>query len=153
MSNYDNHGFAVIHPPAVDAPGINSNSGHNNRHKNSGSGFTLIECLVALLILAIVLASASKAIGSAILDVQDSYTREVANWVADNEYNGYYLEGTFPDLGNSTKQVTMAGIDFVEQITVAATQNQYFRQITIAVSEKSHPNYVLFKTVNFIAQY
>ncbi|MBP9742929.1 MAG: type II secretion system minor pseudopilin GspI [Burkholderiales bacterium] len=119
----------------------------------SHNGFTLIECLVALLIVAIVLASATKAIGSAILDVQDSYTREVANWVADNEYNQFYLDGTFPDLGNSTKEVTMAGINFVEQITVSTTPNQYFRQVTIAVSEKSHPNYVLFKTVSFIAQY
>lgn len=119
----------------------------------SRRGFTLIECLVALLIVAIVLASATKAIGSAILDVQDSYTREVANWVADNEYNQFYLDGTFPDLGNSTKEVTMAGINFVEQITVSTTPNQYFRQVTIAVSEKKHPNYVLFKTVGFIAQY
>lgn len=117
------------------------------------SGFTLIECLVALFIIAIVLASASRAIGMAIGDVKDSYAREAANWVADNEYNQYYLDGNFPDLGNSKKSVNMAGIDFEENITVASTPNQFFRRVEIAVSEKSRPNYVLFRTVNFIAQY
>jgi general secretion pathway protein I len=117
------------------------------------SGFTLIECLVALLIIAIVLASATRAIGMAIGDVQDGYTREAANWVADNEYNQYYLDGVYPDLGNSKKNISMAGIDFIEEITVSATPNQYFRRIEIAVSDKKKPNYVLFRTVNFIAQY
>ena len=116
-------------------------------------GFTLIECLVALLIIAIVLASATRAIGLSIADVKDSYTREVANWVAENQYNQIYFDGTYPDLGVSTKNVTMAGIDFVEQITISSTPNQYFRRVEIAVAEKKHPTYVIFKTVNFVAQY
>lgn len=117
------------------------------------SGFTLIECLVALLIVAIVLASATRSIGMAVVDVKNSYAREAANWVADNQFNQFYLDGIYPDLGSSTKSTTMAGIDFVEKIDVIATPNQYFRRVEISVSEKSHPNYVLFKTVNFIAQY
>ena len=116
-------------------------------------GFTLIECLVALLIIAIVLASATRAIGMAVNDVRDSYMREAANWIAENEYNQYYFDRTFPELGSSKKEINMAGVDFIEQIDVLATPNQYFRRLEISVSEKKHSNYVLFKTVNFIAQY
>lgn len=121
--------------------------------KKTTAGFTLIECLVALLIIAIVLASATKAIGMAVSDVKDSYTREAANWVADNEYNQFFLDGIYPDLGSSTKNVTMAGVDFVEQITVVTTPNPYFRRVEIAVAKKDHPNYILFRNVNFISQY
>lgn len=128
-----------------------------NIHKrvglNKAEGFTLIECLVALLIVAIVLASATKAIGMAVADVKDSYAREAANWVADNEFNQFYLDGVFPDLGSSSKNITMAGIDFIEKITVSTTPNQYFRRVEIAVAEKNHPNYALFTTVSFISQY
>ena len=122
-------------------------------NKTPNKGFTLIECLVALLIIAIVLASATRAIGMAIEDVQDAYAREAANWVADNQYNQYYLDENFPDFGNSTTNVTMAGVDFVVETAITATPNQYFRRIEIAVSEKKKPKYVLFRTVNFIAQY
>jgi general secretion pathway protein I len=124
-----------------------------NKAHTSQSGFTLIECLVALLIIAIVLASATRSIGLAVDDVHDAYAREAANWVADNQYNQYYLDGVYPDLGNDTKNVTMAGIDFNVETVVSATPNQYFRRLEIAVSEKKKPKYVLFRTVNFIAQY
>jgi general secretion pathway protein I len=124
----------------------------NKTHTNQ-SGFTLIECLVALLIIAIVLASATRSIGLAVDDVHDAYAREAANWVADNQYNQYYLDSVYPDLGNDTKNVTMAGIDFNVETVVSATPNQYFRRLEIAVSEKKKPKYVLFRNVNFIAQY
>jgi hypothetical protein len=47
----------------------------------------------------------------------------------------------------------MAGIDFNVETVVSATPNQYFRRLEIAVSEKKKPKYVLFRNVNFIAQY
>ncbi|MFN7093923.1 MAG: type II secretion system minor pseudopilin GspI, partial [Burkholderiales bacterium] len=62
-------------------------------------GFTLIECLVALLIIAIVLASTTRAMGLSVEDVRENYVREVANWVADNQINQYSLDGTYPNLG------------------------------------------------------
>jgi general secretion pathway protein I len=116
-------------------------------------GFTLIECLVALLIIALVLSAAARAIGLAITNVKDSYSREVANWIADNTYNQFYIDGVYPDLGSSTKPVTMAGIDYIETVNIVSTPNQYFRKIEISVAEKSHPDYALYRTVNFIAQY
>ena len=120
---------------------------------NQNRGFTLIETLVALLIIAIVLSTASRAIGLAISDVKDSYSREVASWIAANEYSDIKILGEYPDLGNSKKNVTMIGIDYQVEIAIVATPNPYFRKIDIAVSKKDNPNYVLFRTVNFISQY
>ncbi len=124
----------------------------NIKHYNH-NGFTIIECLVALFIIAIVLAAATRNIGLAVDDIHDAYAREAANWVADNQYNQYYLDSIYPDLGSDTKNVTMAGIDFNVETTISATPNQYFRRLEIAVSEKKKSKYILFRTVNFIAQY
>lgn len=116
------------------------------------SGFTLIECLVALLILAIVLASATRAIGMSVDDVHNNYIREAAMWVAENKINQYYLDGVYPDMGITKTNVTMAGMDFVLTADVSATGNQYFRKIDISVDEKAH-TYAIYHTISFISQY
>jgi general secretion pathway protein I len=116
-------------------------------------GFTLIECLVALFIVAVVLASASRAIGVIISDVHDSFVREVATWVAENEYNTYTISGQYPPVGVQKKSITMAGVKFNVVETISNTPNPYFRKIEIAISETSTPNYAIFKTINFISQY
>ena len=117
------------------------------------TGFTLIECLVALFIIAIVLASSTRAIGLSIADVHDSFSRQVANWVADNQYNQFRLDGVFPDIGNTSKNVTMGGIDFIVSTIVIGTPNPYFRRIDISVAEQNTPKRIIYKTTNFISQF
>lgn len=119
----------------------------------ANSGFTLIECLVALFIIAIVLASATRSISMTITDVEDTTSREAANWVVNNQYAGYRIDGIYPDLGISKKTVQMAGRSFLVMSTVSATPNPYFRRIDIAVSTTDKPDHILFKTVNFMSQY
>ncbi len=116
------------------------------------SGFTLIECLVALLILAIVLASATRAIGMSVEDVHNNYIREAAMWVAENKINQYSIDGVYPDMGITKTEVTMAGIEFTLSTNVSATGNQYFRKIDVSVNEKAH-NYSIYHTISFISQY
>ncbi|MCC2645333.1 MAG: gspI [Burkholderiales bacterium] len=117
------------------------------------NGFTLIECLVALFIIAIVLASTSRAIGLSISDVHDSFARQTATWVADNEANQYIFDGVYPDAGKTTKNVTMGGTDFIVEINVTTTPNPYFRRMDIAVSQKLKPNKPIYKTSSFISQF
>ena len=121
--------------------------------ENQKSGFTLIECLVALFIIALVLASAAKAIGMTVEDVEGTIDREAANWAVNNQYASYRIDNIYPDMGNTKKTVEMAGRSFIVNSTVSATPNPYFRRIDIAVSRTSDPNHILFKTVNFISQY
>jgi general secretion pathway protein I len=117
------------------------------------SGFTLIECLVALFIIAVVLASSTKVIGLSIADVHDSFSRQVANWISENEYNQFRLDEIYPEIGTKTKNITMGGIDFITTITVIATPNQYFRRIDISVAEQSKPQRVIYKNTAFISQF
>jgi len=121
--------------------------------KRNNPGFTLIECLVALFIIAVVLASSTRAIGLSIADVHDSFSRQVANWAADNQYNQFRLDGVFPDISNTEKNVTMGGIDFIVYVDVIATPNQYFRRVNISVAETKTPKRIIYKTTNFISQF
>lgn len=115
--------------------------------------FTLIECLVALVIIAIVLASSTRAIGMAIDDAKDSYTREIAGWVAENLINSYYIDGIYPAIGNTKTDVSMASLDFIIVTKVSATPNPYVRRIDVNVAEKKRPNYFIFNFSNLYSQY
>lgn len=123
------------------------------KNATSTKGFTLIECLVALFIVAVVLASATRAIGLIISDVHDSFLREVATWVAENEFNQLYINQQYPDVGTVKKSLTSAGVKFNVVEVVSNTPNPYFRRVEISVSQSDDPDYTIFKTINFIAQY
>lgn len=116
-------------------------------------GFTLIECLVALLIIAIVLSASTRSIALLINNVRGSYTRQAANWVAGNTYSQYKINAIYPDLGNSRQDITEAGIDFTVNTQISNTPNPYFRRIEITVSQKNNPSTVIYRTINFISQY
>ena len=120
---------------------------------SNNAGFTLIECLVALFIIAIVLASSTRAIGLSIEDVREVYLRQVANWAVENQANQYLLDKVYPEMGQTKKNVTLGGITLIVQSVVVATPNPFFRKIEISVTEARRPNHTLFKTVNFISQY
>lgn len=115
--------------------------------------FTLIECLVALVIIAIVLASSTRAIGMAINDAKESYTREIASWVAENLINYYYIDGIYPEIGNKKTEVSMASLDFIVITNVSATPNPYVRRVEISVAEKKRPDYYIFNFSNLYSQY
>ena len=120
---------------------------------NNKQGFTLIECLVALFIIAIVLASATRAIGVSVDDVRNNYIREAGMWAADNQITQIALDGVYPDIGTTKKNVVMAGIEFVMTVDISATGNAYFRKIEVTMNEKKSPNYSIYHTVSFISQY
>lgn len=124
-----------------------------NQNRLSNTGFTLIECLVALFIIAIVLASTTRAISLSVSDVHDSFARQIATWVADNEANQYVFDGVYPDAGKTTKNVTMGGTDFTVEIDITTTPNPYFRRIDVTVTEKHKPKRPIYKTSSFLSQF
>jgi general secretion pathway protein I len=116
-------------------------------------GFTLLECLVALLIISVVLVSATTSIQQSVTNVRASYLRSIASWVASNEYSQIYFNQIYPSTGVSSKNISMAGIDFIEEMTISSTPNPYFEQIKIKVATAENPHYILFTLNSFISQY
>lgn len=122
-------------------------------NKKRNGGFTLIECLVALFIIAIVLASATRAIEQSINDVRMSYVREAATWVANNQISQYTLSKTYPQIQTTTETIHMAGVDFNVRTNVSTMPNPFFRKVIIEISQRQKPDYVLYKTITFVSQY
>ena len=105
--------------------------------RRTARGFTLIEVLIALVILGVALAAAARAASVATTGAEESKLRTLATWVAQNRIAELTATRSFPASGVATGNSAMAGIDFAWQQTAADTPNAAFRKIDIRVYRPS----------------
>lgn len=101
----------------------------------SVAGFTLIEVLVALAILAIGLVAAIRS-GVAGSDTASALrSRQLATWVAENRLATLRATRKVPPPGEERGEVELGGEHFVWQMTVGAMPQEMFRRVEIRVNE------------------
>jgi len=115
-------------------------------------GFTLIEILVALAIVAVALAAGMRAIAQSTDGATALKQRTLALWVAQNRLAAAQLETMLPSVGERSGNAQQAGAPFVFREIVSGTPNPAFRKIEITVAEPAVPNYVLARLVGYIGQ-
>ena len=93
------------------------------------AGFTLIEVLVALVIVAVTLAAGIKAAGALLNNAQRLAEISEAQWCADNQLTGLKLARVFPDVGESNFSCEQLGHAYAGTLKVAPTPNPNFRRV------------------------
>ncbi len=106
-------------------------------------GFTLIEILVAMAILAIALAATTRAASLATDGARETRGRLLATWAAGNRLAEMRARGLFPAPAITTATVEQGGLTLVVQETVADTPNPTIRRVDFAVSDARVPGRVL----------
>ncbi|MDR2017152.1 MAG: type II secretion system minor pseudopilin GspI [Burkholderiales bacterium] len=114
------------------------------------SGFTLIEILVALAIVAVALAAGLRALNQSADNANQLKLRTLALWVAENRLAEAQLLLELPPIGISHGQVSQAGIVFAWQQTVSTTPNPAWHKIDIRVVETQVPNYELARLNSYL---
>lgn len=96
-------------------------------------GFTLIEMVVAVAVLAIAMAAILS--GMARYADNAAYLRErtIALWVAHNRLAEIELEPGWPDVGKSDGDMKLAGQKWKWQVEVVKTADDHLRRINISV--------------------
>lgn len=108
------------------------------RVKNiNSSGFTLIEVLIGLAILAIALSSGIKAMSQSAQTQTGIQERYLALWSANNALNEMVFTKEWPDIGTKTFPCPQLNENFICKKTVFATPNPIFKRIEIAVYAES----------------
>lgn len=114
------------------------------------SGFTLVEVLVALAILAVALAAGFRSVAQSAESATALKSRTLALWVAQNRLAEVQLEAPTPAVGERSGNETQAGATFTWHITISGTPNPAFRKIDISVADASAPDYVLSHLVGYL---
>jgi len=112
-------------------------------------GFTLIEVLVALVILAVALAAAVRSAGVAADTASDLKERVVAGWIAQDRLAEYAVRPLWPDLGTRQGNADQAGVPFVWRETVIGTPNARFRRVEVQVFVARRPDRAVARLVGY----
>ena len=98
-------------------------------------GFTLVEVLVALTIVAVALAAGMRAAGSLTQNAQRLADVMAAQWCADNALTNLRLTQDFPGTGESAFACQQLKRDYAGQLLVKGTPNPSFRRVDAVVKD------------------
>jgi len=103
------------------------------------AGFTLVEVLVALAIVAVSLISASQVGGAWVLNANRQWQYQLAQVCADNALIALRLSSQLPGMGERSIECTQAQREMRVELTVRATPNPSFRRVEAQVFEAQTP--------------
>jgi general secretion pathway protein I len=104
--------------------------------RRSTGGFTLIEVLVALAIVAVALGAGFKAAGALANNAQRLSDVSAAQWCADNQLTNLKLAKQFPSIGDSAFACNQLGRTFNGQLVVRPTPNPNFRRVDANIADE-----------------
>jgi general secretion pathway protein I len=116
------------------------------------SGFTLLEVLVALAILAITMAAVSRTASSSIHHVEALRIRVIADWVAQNRLAQHQARGDYPQPGIQTGSEEQAGQTYPWREEIVATPNPSMRRIVVSVYAPDDATHTLRELTGFLVQ-
>jgi general secretion pathway protein I len=115
----------------------------------SRRGFTLIEVLVALAILAVALAAAVRSAGVAADTSVELKERLLAGWIAQDRLAEYAVRPLWPDIGTRQASADQGGLRFVWRETVTGTPNPRFRRVEVQVFPAGTPDHAAARLVGY----
>jgi general secretion pathway protein I len=115
-------------------------------------GFTLLETLVALAVLAIAMAAILRAAGGEINHTGELRQRLLADWVAQNRLALHAAKGDWISVGVQDGEDTEAGVQLSWHEDVSDTPNPSFRRIEVSVFDPDDKNHLLRKLTGYLVQ-
>ena len=127
-----------------------NNIGNKVTHRTTQTGFTLLETLVALAILAIAMSAVMRATGASTNHAEIMRAHLIAGWVAQNRLALHAARNDWLPIGSQEWEETQAGMRLLWQENISATPNPGFRRIEVTVARPDDPKYVLRRLSGFL---
>jgi general secretion pathway protein I len=121
-----------------------------DRHRHCG--FTLIEVLVALVIVALGLLAAFGQVNQTLTTASRLRDKTFADWVALNQLSAQRLLGEYPAIGSSSGEAEMGRAKWRYTVKVEKTDFEDLRQINVSVAFSDNPEQVITSISGFIGR-
>lgn len=114
---------------------------------NRARGFTLLEVLVALVIIGVALAAAMRGAMALTNAAEDTRFKLLATLIAENRLLELRLARQRLELGQTTSECTEGGVAFTCEQAVRPTPNPFFRRVEVRVVRASATSQRQFATI------
>lgn len=114
------------------------------------SGFTLLEVLVALVIVGVALGASLRAIGSLTQNSDHLRASMMATWSAENRLSQIRLSTTWPEIGLRNFSCPQDDLPLTCQEEVLVTPNPSFRRVEVSVFDQRSPERRIIKLTQVV---
>jgi general secretion pathway protein I len=115
------------------------------------SGFTLLEVLVALVIVGTALGASMRAIGSLTQNSSALRASMMATWSAENRLAQIRLAKEWPAMGKRSFDCPQGELRLTCDEEVLSTPNPFFRRVEVSVYDADNPNRRLIKLTQVVS--
>lgn len=120
------------------------------RARRAVRGFTLIEVMVALVIVALGMMAVNTQLNQFAVTSVYMEEKTLASWIATNRLTELSIAPQWPELGEREEQIDFAGRAWHMRIEISETDVPNIRRADVAVAAADAPERVLQETAGFI---
>jgi general secretion pathway protein I len=122
-----------------------------NRRARPQAGFTLLEVLVALVIVGTALGASLRAVGSLAANSAGLRSAMMATWSAENRLVQVRLNQVFPAVGKQRYECPQGDLQLVCDEEVLVSPNPLLRRVEVSVYDLKNPERRIVKLVQLVA--
>jgi general secretion pathway protein I len=114
-------------------------------------GFTLLEVMVALIIVALSLTALTASMNQMIDAANTMRERTFASWIAQNKIAEIRLANVLPEVSTTSGDIEFGNAEWEWEVVVSKTEIENFLRIDVAVSQYGS-DYVILTVTGFIGE-